>query len=74
MNPLRETLRKAAAMVFPWPPKRERRAAIDAAARSKERAQAAASRAQAVERQIARMVAENHIAAGIAAQIRGERK
>jgi hypothetical protein len=56
-------------MVFPWPPRHERKAAIAQAARNKDRAQAAAAKARSVEAQIVRMTEENHLAAGIAAQI-----
>jgi len=71
---LRAALRRVAGVVFPWPPKHERRAAIAQAARRKEHARAAARRAQAVERQITRMSEENHLAEAIAMQIRGGRR
>ena len=71
---LREALRRAAGVIFPWPPKHERQAAIAQAARSKEHAREAARKAQAVERQITRMAAENHLAEAIAMQIRGGRR
>jgi hypothetical protein len=73
VNTLKRAARKAAALIFPWPSKHEREAAIAAAAHSRRRAQAAARRAQAVERQIQRMAADNHFGELIARQLRGER-
>ena len=70
MTWLRETLRKAARRVFPWPSRHERKAAIRAARGSREHSQAQASQARGIERQILRIADDDHLAAAIVDQIR----
>jgi len=71
MSRLREVLRIAMVFIFPWPGRRERRAAVAAATEQKERSRDAADRAGKVEQQI-RLMDTDHFAAMIARQIRGE--
>lgn len=72
---LKEVLRRAAAMIFPWPSKDDRHAAVASARREKEHSRAAAARAKVIEGQIQRMAEENHFAAKIAGQIaRGDQR
>lgn len=74
MSRPRAILEKVAAMIFPWPARHERHAAITAARREREYSEAAAGRAQEIEQAIRRMAEENHFAARIAEQIiRGAR-
>lgn len=65
-------------LLFPWPSRRHRKAAIADATAQAERSRLQAGRAAAVERSIAEMAARNGFAAAIAEQItarhlRGER-
>ena len=69
MNPLRRAVRRATAVIFPWPAKHEREASIAAARQQKERSRAAAQKAGVMERQIQTMAAGNHWAATIASHI-----
>lgn len=69
MNRLTRAARKLEAMIFPWPAKHEREAAIARARHDKEQAQAQANQAGAVSKQIRRMADENHFAQRIADQI-----
>lgn len=59
--------------VFPWPPAAERRAVIEEARARREQACRAREHARALQRDIERMVSENHFADAIAAQLRRER-
>ncbi len=59
-------------MLLPWPSRRERRAAIDAATQEKVRSQASAAHAADIERDIERARAENSFAIAIARAFRGE--
>lgn len=69
MTGLRDALRKVAAVVFPWPAKHERRAAIDAARTERERSEAAARRAGALQGQLRKIAADNHFSEAIVQQI-----
>lgn len=69
MRVMREALRKVAAVIFPWPAKHEREAAIRAARREKEHSQAGAREASAVEAQLLALASQNHFAQRIAEQI-----
>ena len=69
MTRLRTAIRKAVAVLLPWPLRHERRAAIQAAKGEKETSQRGAEDAAAIEQQIEQMAAENHFAASIARQI-----
>lgn len=57
-------------MLRPWPAKRERAAAVEAARREKETSRHGAAQAAALEARIRRMASENHFADLIASQIR----
>ena len=59
-------------MLFPWPSKAEREAAIGAARAEKVRSQAAAAHAAVIERDITRAREENNFARIISAAFRGE--
>lgn len=59
-------------MLLPWPPKRERQAAIREARAEKEQSQAAAAHAAVIEQDIRRAREENSFARAIAAAFRGE--
>ncbi len=59
-------------MLLPWPSRRERKAAIDAATAEKVRSQAAAAHAAVIEADIERAREENSFARAIAAAFRGE--
>lgn len=56
-------------MIFPWPARAQRLAAISHARDQKERSRQGASHAAAIERDIERIRQENHFAARIAEQI-----
>ena len=56
-------------MPFPWPGRSIRHEAIAAARGEKERSQAGARHAAAIQQQIERMTETNHFAASIAEQI-----
>jgi hypothetical protein len=56
-------------MVFPWPSRQSRQAAITAARHEKERSRTSARHAAAIQRDIERIREENHFAARIADQI-----
>lgn len=74
MRRLREVLGRVTGMLLPWPSRRERRAAIDAATQEKVQSQATAAHAATIERDIRRMMEANHFAEVIAEQIiRGRR-
>lgn len=62
-------IRKAVAMLLPWPGAHVRKAAIGEARAQKERSRAGAAQAAAITSQIERMAADNHFAASIAEQI-----
>ena len=57
-------------MLLPWPAKQDRQADIAAARGEKERSQAAAARAAAIERDIRRLADDNHWAAAVARSLR----
>ncbi len=59
-------------MLLPWPLRRERRAAIEAARQEKVRSQASAAHAAVIERDIERAREENSFAIAIARAFRGE--
>ena len=71
MKRVREVLRKAAAVIRPWPGHRDRKAAISAARQEKEHSLARAERAAEVEQQIRRLARGNHFAEAITAKILG---
>lgn len=60
-------------MLLPWPARCERQALIAAATAEKERSQASAVRAAALERDIRRLAAENHWAEAVARTLRNGR-
>lgn len=60
---------KAARMLIPWTPRRERRKAIASAEREKDQSRTRAAHAAQVEREIRWMAEQNHFAATIAEQI-----
>jgi hypothetical protein len=62
-------LRKAGAVLFPWPGRDERLASIQCAQREKQRSRDGAARAAVLERQIHRLAEENHFAMAITDQI-----
>ncbi len=59
-------------MLLPWPPRHERRAAIEQAREEKIRSQAAAAHAAVIEADIERAREENSFALAIARAFRGE--
>lgn len=69
MTGARAWLRRAMAVLFPWPARSERREAVSAARGEKEHSRAQAGHAASVGRQIRRLTEENHYADIIAAQI-----
>jgi len=56
-------------MLLPWPSRAQRKAAISAAAREKERSRAGAAQAAGIEQAIEQMTRENHFALAITRQI-----
>jgi hypothetical protein len=62
-------LRRLQSVLFPWPRRDERQAAINQARRDRERSRRDAEHAARVETQIRSMVAQNHFAAAITEQI-----
>lgn len=77
MNAITGMLGRVVDAILPWPSRRERRAAIEAARGEKEASRHAAARAAQLRAAVDRMAAENHFAASIAEQViarhRGER-
>lgn len=69
MTWLRRASGRAMDMLFPWPSKGHRKAAIKRARDEAEASREQAGRAATVERSIAEMAARNGFAAAIAAQI-----
>ncbi len=59
-------------MLLPWPPRRERQAAIEQARAEKVRSQAAAEKAAVIEADIERAREENSFALARARAFRGE--
>lgn len=72
MNPARAAVRRVTGMLFPWPAKHEREAAIAAARAQKKQSRAGAVHAAVIERQIEQAREENNFARAIAAALRGE--
>jgi hypothetical protein len=68
MNMLSKIAR-AVEVIMPWPGKHERAEAIREARRERKHAQEDAAHAKVIERQINRMLEENHFAETIARQI-----
>jgi hypothetical protein len=56
-------------VIFPWPSRLERQAAVADARREKERSRSAAVHAAAIEQDITRLAAVNHFADAIAATL-----
>lgn len=69
MTTVQGILGRLARMLFPWPRRHVRHAAIAAAREQKERSQRGAADAHAITAQIERLAAENHFAARIAEQL-----
>jgi hypothetical protein len=69
MTRLRRAIKRAVAMLLPWPGHGARKAAVSEARALKEQSQAGAARAADISSQIERMAAENHFASSIAEQI-----
>lgn len=65
----RRMLRKVSAVIFPWPAKHEREAAIAKARRSRQHSEAETRRAKGIERQLKAMASQNHFAQAIRDQI-----
>ena len=61
-------------MIFPWPSREQRRAAISHARDQKERSRVSAGHAAVIERDIERMAERNHFASIIAEQILRDRR
>ena len=62
-------LRKAVAVLLPWPSRNQRHAAIEAARQEKIRSRSSAEHAASIEQAIEQMAADNHFASSIAEQI-----
>jgi hypothetical protein len=66
---VRRLLGRVTSLIFPWPSREQRRAAISHARDQKERSRVSASHATAIEQDIELMAQRNHFASIIAEQI-----
>jgi len=70
---VRQLLGRVASLIFPWPSREQRQAAISDARDQKERSRVSAGHATAIERDIERLAERNHFAVLIAEQIMRDR-
>ncbi len=66
---MRRRLGRLMAMIFPWPARHQRQAAVAAAAAEKDRSRSSAARAAVIQQDIERMAAVNHFAERIRASL-----
>ena len=70
----REAVRRLLAAVLPWPHRKDRKAAVEAARRQAAESRRRAARARTIAAELTQMAADNHFADAIARQIREGRR